>query len=205
MTKAGTDAYRGSFDFTFRDASLNARNAFAETKPPEQRRIYESVVGGPVGEGKQTSFLFTLERREEDLQAIVYAAGPSGIITDNVARPSRGTETSGSINHQLGKNTTLFVRVTTEVGNDRNQGVGGTTLAEAASNAHGDEEQVIIGARTTLTPRLLNEFRYLLGREMTSTASVNPGRRIVVLDAFTAGGAQADQSTSDTISTSSKT
>ena len=197
VTKAGSDAYHGSFDFTFRDARFNAKDAFAETRPPEQRRIYEGVVGGPLFDGKRTSFLVTIERRAEDLQAVVFAAGPDGPITANVSTPNRGTESSASLNHQFGKNHTVFVRFTSEVSNDRNQGVGGTTLPEAASDGHGDEEQVIVGARSVLSSRLLNEFRYLAGREMTSTLSVNPGRRIVVLDAFTGGGAQLDQNTSE--------
>ena len=58
------------------------------------------------------------------------------------------------MNHQQGKNHTLFVRVTSEVNNDLNQGVGGTTLPEAGRNDHGDEEQVIVGARSILTRRL---------------------------------------------------
>jgi outer membrane receptor protein involved in Fe transport len=197
VTKAGADAYHGSFDFTFRDAALNARDPFAPTTPPEQRRIYEGVLGGPVLDGKKNSFLVTIERREEDLQAIVYAATPTGLVNEIVPRPDRGTEVSASLNHLQGRSNTLFVRATAEVTNSRNQGVGGTTLAEAGTNDHGDEEQVIVGARTILTPHLLSEFRWLGGREITSTASVNPGRHIVVLDAFTGGGAQADQGTSE--------
>jgi hypothetical protein len=197
VTKAGTDAYHGSFDFTFRDAALNARDPFAPTTPPEQRRIYEGVLGGPVLDRTRNSFLFTVERREEDLQAIVYAASPTGLINEIVPRPDRSTEISASLNHQQGRSNTLFVRVTSEVNNNRNSGVGGTTLAEAGTNDHGDEEQVIVGARTILTPRVLSEFRWLGGREISSTASVNPGRHLVVLDAFADGGAQADQSTSE--------
>jgi outer membrane receptor protein involved in Fe transport len=197
ITKAGADAYEGSFNFTFRDAALNARDPFAPTKPPEQRRIYEGVFGGPVADGKHTSFLFTLERREEDLQSIVYAAGPSGTINGIVASPARGTQVSGSINHQQGDNHTLFARFTAEVNDTTNQGVGGTTLPQAGYNNHGDEEQVILGARSVLTPHLLNEFRILFGREITSTTSLLDQPKVVVLDAITSGGAQADQDTSE--------
>ncbi len=197
ITKAGADSYEGSFDFTFRDASLNARDPFALTKPPEQRRIYEGVAGGPVGDGKHTSFLFTLERRDEDLQSIVYAATPGGTVNAIVASPDRFTQLSASLNHQQGKNNTLFVRFTTEITDSLNQGVGGTTLPGAGSNGHGDEEQVIVGARSVLTPHTLSEFRVLVGREIGSTISLNPVPRIVVLDAFTGGGAQADQDTSE--------
>src|SRR3954468_5308933 len=115
VTKAGADAYHGSFDFTFRDADLNARDPFAPAMPPEQRRIYEGVFSGPIAGGKRNSFLFTVERREEDLQAIVFAAGPAGPINANVATPDRGTEMSASLNHQQGRSNTLFVRITTEV------------------------------------------------------------------------------------------
>ena len=89
ITKAGADKYSGSMDFTFRDAHLNARDPFAETRPPEQRRIYEGVLGGPVFDGKRTSFLFTLERREENLQSIVFAEGPAGLIQAIVPHPGQ--------------------------------------------------------------------------------------------------------------------
>ena len=192
ITKAGTDAYHGSFDFNFRDASLNARDVFAATKPPEQRRIYEGVFGGPIAGGEHTSFLVTAERRDEDLQSIVFAATPGGIVDAIVPRPTRGTELSASWNHMIGQQTVL-VRFTGETQSRRNQGVGGTTLPEAGSNNTADEEQVVVGHRWILGRHTLSEFRVLFGREVASTLSLNPGVRIVVPDAFTAGGAQADQ------------
>ena len=197
ITKAGTDRYSGSVDFTFRDAALNARDPFAETKPPEQRRIFEGVFGGPVGDGKRGSFLFTLERRDEDLQAVVVAAGPAGPINAVVAAPDRGVEVSASINHQVGKPHTIQVRFTAENSDTRNQGVGGVTLPEAGSNDSGDEAQIIVGGRSVLTAHLLNEFRVLAGREVGSSVSINAVPRIVVLDAFTGGSAQSDQRTTE--------
>jgi hypothetical protein len=195
ITKAGADHYSGSFDFTFRDAHLNARDPFAETRPPEQRRIYEGVLGGPVGDGKRTSFLVTLDRREENQQAIVFAEGLSGPIGAIVAQPDRGLELSASMTHQRGKHHTLSLRFTSESSTTRNQGVGGTTLPESGVDDRGNEAQVILGVRSVVTPRLLHEFRLLVGHETTSTVSRRSGSRIVVLDAFTAGGAQGDQST----------
>jgi hypothetical protein len=197
ITKAGTDKYSGSMDFTFRDAQLNARDAFADSRPPEQRRIYEAVLGGPVRDGKHTSFLFTLERSEENLQSIVFAAGPAGPVHAIVPAPDRGLELSASVNHQQGKRHTLSLRFTGEQSTTRNQGVGGTTLPEAGMDDRGQEAQVILGARSVLNGRLLNEFRFLIGHETGSTVSLHPGRRIVVLDAFTGGGAQADQSSTE--------
>jgi outer membrane receptor protein involved in Fe transport len=197
ITKAGADKFSGSMDLTFRDAHLNARDPFAETRPPEQRRIYEGVFGGPVFDGKHTSFLFTLDRSEENQQAIVVADGPAGPIHGIVPQPDRGLELSASLTHQKGKRHTLSLRFTNEADRTRNQGVGGTTLAESGVDERGHEAQIILGARSVLTGRLLNEFRLLVGHETGSTLSLHPGRHIVVLDAFTAGGAQADQSTTE--------
>jgi hypothetical protein len=197
ITKAGSDKYNGSMDVTFRDAHLNARDPFAETRPPEQRRIYEGVLGGPVFDGKHTSFLVTLDRSEENLQSIVFAEGPAGLINAVVPQPDRGLELSASIAHQLGQRHTLSLRLTNEATSTRNQGVGGTTLAESGVDSRGHEIQVVFGARSALTGRFLNEFRLLVGHETGSTVSLHPGRHIVVLDAFTAGGAQADQSTTE--------
>lgn len=197
VTKAGSDAYHGSIDFTFRDAHLNAREVFASTKPPEQRRIYEGVIGGPIAGGKHTSFLVTLERRDEDLQSVVYASGPSGLVDAVVPRPSRGTELSASWTHQAGASQTFTVRFTGEMQRRFNQGVGGTTLPEAGANSRADEEQIVFGHRWVLSRTALSEFRVLGGRDVGSTVSLMPGVKLIVADAFTGGGAQADQRTTE--------
>jgi outer membrane receptor protein involved in Fe transport len=197
ITKAGSDRYSGSMDLTFRDAHINARDPFAATRPPEQRRIYEGVLGGPVGDGKHTSFLLTLDRREENQQAIVFAEGPAGLIQAIVPQPDRGLEASGSISHQLGQRHTLSLRFTAEAANTRNQRVGGTTLVESGVDDRGHEAQIVFSARSILTGRLLNEYRLLVGSEGGTVVSLHSGPRIVVLDTFTGGGAQADQRTTE--------
>jgi hypothetical protein len=135
----------------------------------------------------------TVERSDEDLQSIVFAATPGGLVDAIVPRPTRGTEISASWNHQTAGQQTVFVRFTGESESQRNQGVGGTTLPEAGSNDYADEEQVVFGHRWILNRRALSELRVPVGREVESTVSLNSGVRIVVPDAFTAGGAQADQ------------
>src|SRR5260370_30668515 len=88
-TKPGSPEYHGTFNFIFRDAHLNARDPFALARPPEQRRIYEGIFTGPIRHSKKTSFLISASRKEEDLQSIVFAQGPSGSIRQNVPAPSR--------------------------------------------------------------------------------------------------------------------
>lgn len=54
ITKPGGAQYHGTFNFLFRDYHLNARDPFAVERPPEQRRIYEGNLIGPIGNGKKT-------------------------------------------------------------------------------------------------------------------------------------------------------
>lgn len=54
------------------------------------------------------------------------------------------------------------------------------------------EQEITFSQQTVLSPKLVNNFRLLLGVERQSAESVTRDRRIVVLDAFTGSGAQAD-------------
>src|SRR5262249_45282260 len=130
ITKPGSSAFHGTFNFLFRDSRLNARDPFALDKPPEQRRIFEGSFTGPLGHSKKTSFLVSANREEEDLQSIIYAEGANGPIHDTLASPSRNTELSASINHQIGENHIISVRGLYTDRTIRNQSAGGLNLPE---------------------------------------------------------------------------
>ena len=52
ITKPGLGGWRGHTNFGFRDESLNAKNAFAKEKGPEQMRRYMVNFQGPIAKGK---------------------------------------------------------------------------------------------------------------------------------------------------------
>jgi hypothetical protein len=191
-TKPGTPEYHGAFNFTFRDAHLNARDPFALTRPPEQRRIYEGVLTGPVRRSKKTSFLLSVNRSEEDLQSVVFAQGVNGAIRANVPAPARTLQVAAQISHSVSDTNTFSVRESFLQESTDNQGVGGTTLPEAGVNYRNMEQEVILSHTLVLSPKLINNFRILLGAERQSAESVTDAAKVVVLDAFTGGGAQAD-------------
>ncbi|MDT5294800.1 MAG: hypothetical protein QOJ76_1680, partial [Acidobacteriota bacterium] len=191
-TKPGTPEYHGAFNFTFRDAHLNARDPFALTRPPEQRRIYEGVLTGPVRHSKKTSFLLSANRSEEDLQSVVFAQGSGGDIRENVSAPARTLQVAAQISHSVSDTNTFSVRESFLQESTDNQGVGGTTLPEASVNYRNMEQEVTFSHTLVLSPKLINNFRILLGAERQSAASVTDAAKVVVLDAFTGGGAQAD-------------
>jgi hypothetical protein len=193
ITKPGSSEYHGTFNLVFRDYHLNARDPFALTRPPEQRRIFEGSLTGPLGDGNKTSFLISGNREEEDSQATVFALGPAGQIRQTAANPQRSTELGGSLNRQIGENNLISIRGIYTDRTIRNQGVGGFTLPEAGANFEDREDIIYFNHRGLFTKRLLNQFRFLVARQHTPVKSISPLPRIVVLGSFTGGGAQADR------------
>ncbi len=198
VTKAGATEYHGGFGFMFRDSHLDARNAFALKRPPEQRRIYEGTLTGPIGHGKKTSFFFSGNREEEDLQAVVFARTQAGIVSDNVATPQRQSEFSFRINHQTSEKTTFSIRFDFDQDSSGNTGVGGFNLPEVAANSTGGEHHIFFTLRQILSPKLINELTTRVGHEYSRTRSLQPGiPRLIVQDAFIGGGGQADRRTTE--------
>ncbi len=192
ITKTGTESYHGTVNFLFRDHHLNTRDAFAVTRPPERRRIFEGSLFGPLSGGKRSSFLLSGLRESEDLQAVVYARGPEGSIARNVATPQQNTLLSLRISHQLSDGQAIFWQVNTQDRWQNNAGVGGTVLPEAGTRIRLREDEFVLNHRAVITPKLLSQFRILLGRYSSPTHSNVDAPRVVVSDAFTGGGAQAD-------------
>src|ERR1700682_2709575 len=193
ITKPGSSEYHGTFNFVFRDYHLNARDPFALIRPPQQRRIYEGSLTGPLGGVKKTSFLISVNREEQNPKAVVFARGLSGDIRQTVPAPQRNTELGGSVNRQIGENQLISVRGVYTDRTVRNQGVGGLALPEAGANFEDREDIIYFNHSGSLTKSLLNQFRLLVAREYASVESVSSSPKIVVLGAFTGGGAQADR------------
>jgi outer membrane receptor protein involved in Fe transport len=197
LTKPGSQEYHGDGNIILRDSRFNSRNAFASTKPPEQRRIFEGFFGGPVGTGGKTSFMLSANDQAEDQQAVVFALGISALgvpepIRDTLPQPNRQALVAGSITHLFGAANTISIRPNYEYESRQNRGVGGTTLATAGTNFTHHEQQITYTQQTILRPSLVNQFQVLVGHEREPTTSASAAQGIVVAGAFTGGGAQGD-------------
>ncbi|OLB63121.1 MAG: hypothetical protein AUI11_02705 [Acidobacteria bacterium 13_2_20CM_2_66_4] len=192
LTRPGSQDYHGEANIIFRDAALNARNAFAPTRPPERRRIVEGMLGGPFGGAGRTSFLLSGHDEMEDQQAVVFAIGPSGEVHDVAPQPNRQSLLAFSITRQRSERITFSIRPNLEYESDRNRGVGGTTLASAGTNFEHNEQQITYTQQTIVRPTLLHQVQLLVGHEREPYASASPARGLVVSGAFTGGGGQVD-------------
>ncbi len=193
ITKPGSQHYSGTGSIVFRDASLDAKNAFAVVKPPERRRILDAFLGGPVRRSENTAFTLALKHDSEDTQSVVLATDPSGLVQANVANPYREAIASGTLTHQRGKANTIVLSASYDDEVQRNQGVGGVTLPSAGLSWHSIEQNTTYNQLTVIRPTVLNQIRILFGNEYETWESNTTAPKVIVLDAFTGGGAQADR------------
>jgi carboxypeptidase family protein len=191
-TKGGTPEVHGSMNFMFRDSLFDASNPFATVKPSEQRHYYEGSLTGPLGKSKKTTFLLSLDRDEDDQEAIVVAAGVRGSINENVPNPTRHFFGSGRVFRDLGKGDLFWIGYSYERKTVMNQGVGGTVLPEAGTNLKFQEHEINVSYLHVFSQKWLNQLRFLVGHFDTPTTGQNSNAQIVVSGAFTGGGAQAD-------------
>ena len=192
IIKPDSPVYHGTFNFLFRDSRLDARNPFAAIRPPEQKRIYEGSLLGPLGHNKKNSFLISVDREEQDLQAVIFAIRPQGLLQQTAPNPQRSTEISASLTHQFTANHLATIRYNVDDSSVENQGVGGFVLPEAAVDARDREDELYYNDSLVISPRLLNQFRVVFGRDHAPTTSISEAPSIVVPGAFTGGGAQSD-------------
>jgi Carboxypeptidase regulatory-like domain/TonB dependent receptor-like, beta-barrel len=192
ITKDAGAAYHGALNFMFRDSYLNARDPFALTRAPEQRRIWEGALSGPVGHSKNTSFLLSGARQEDDLQAVIFARGLEGPIQTTAASPRGLTQTAARISHQFSTNHAAFWQYNDREYSGHDLGIGGLVLPDAGTNPDDWEREIVYNDRLTLSPHWINQFQILVGREHEGMHGVNSAPSVVVQGAFTGGGAQVD-------------
>jgi len=192
VTKGGTSDFHGTVNFLFRDSVFDTRNTFATQKPPEQRQFYEGSLTGPIGHGKKTTFLLSLDQDFDDTQAIVNAQGVNGPIRENVAAPIHHFFGSGRIFHDFKSGDQFWIGYSYEHQSFTNQNVGGTTLPEAGYSSTPQEHEVNVSYRHLISPKWVNQLRFLVGYNDQPTRSANPAPQIIVSGAFTGGGAQAN-------------
>src|ERR1019366_2100101 len=191
-TKGGTPKFHGSGTFLYRNSVFDATNAFAVTKPPENRLYLEGSVTGPLTRSKKTTFLAALDWDKDDQQAIVVAEGPNGEINENVPHPTNHYFLSGRVFHDYGLGNQFWVGYSYEHQMVENQGVGGTVLPEAGTNSLFFEHEINVGHVYVASPKLVNQLHFLVGHFDRQTRSINEAPKVMVSGAFTGGGAQAD-------------
>ena len=192
MTKPGTPEFHGELNFGYRDSVTDAANYFALTRPQEQKKNYEGSLTGPLGRRTGTTFLVSGTRQEDDLESIVHAIGPNGLISENVPTPTRDTEVAVRASKDFTQNNRASIQYNVTDLITRNQGVGGVVEAQTGVNTQTREDDIIFNDRQIISPVLLNQLQIFLEKDHNPARSVLNAPKIIIDGSSTSGGAQAD-------------
>lgn len=191
ITKAGGSRWGGSLAFRFNDETLNARQAFAASRRPSQLRSFDGFVNGPVIRNKTSLTAFAFGNSSYDTQTIV-AALPGGPLNETAQRTSDFLYTSVKVVHNLSKTHSLNAAFNHNRNRAGNLGVGGFNLPSRAFDSEISTSQGRVGVSGYVGDNFLHEFRLQFTDETASRTPLSDEPAVVVLDAFSGGGAGVD-------------
>jgi hypothetical protein len=187
-TKPGLNAWHGTLNFGFRDESLNARNAFAPVRGPEQNRRIGFSLDGPLWPKHTSLFLSADGLSAYDAKTIV-AALPEGNLNDISRRPTRTLNLSARVEHALTKAHTLHAEYQRNANRLNGLGVGDFDLPERAYLSDQTEHILRFSDTGMLSKRLVNELRFQARWNELGMRSASDDPAVLVLNAFNRGGA----------------
>ena len=114
--RGGTGAYHGSYGFSFRDESLNARNALSRNKPPYQQRRFSINTSGPVIRNRLTLEM-ELDQSQRDNAGTINAVTLQGPSRFGFTRPEISREVSTGGTYQIRQRQSVDFSVDYEIRN----------------------------------------------------------------------------------------
>ncbi len=189
FTKPGINGWHGSVNFGFRDEALNARNAFAPFRGAEQDRRYGLDFSGPLWKN-HTDISGSVDGMNSYDTKTIFAALPTGRIADLIRRPSQRLNLQTRIEHALNKTHTLRGEYQRNANAQENLGVGNFDLADRAFTSDSTEHIFRLSDSGAMGKKIFNELRFQTTWRDVGIRSLSNAQTIVVLDAFTRGGAQ---------------
>ena len=188
-TKPGINSWHGSFNFGFRDESLNARQAFAGFRGPEQQRRFGLSLDGPLWKNHTSLFLNADGSLFYDAKTIV-ATLPTGEFSDLAYRPSRRLNVDARVEHAVNKTHTARFQFQRNAVLQNNLGAGDFDLAARGYSQNQTEYIARAADSGVFGKKLFNEIRLQTRWTDLTSRSNTLSRTILVPGAFNDGSAQ---------------
>jgi Carboxypeptidase regulatory-like domain len=188
-TRPGGGPLRGSVDFTFRDESLNARNAFAPREAAEQQHNGTFTVNGTLIKDR-TGFSFTTNGVHAYDSKTLNAALPGRNLAGSVRRPTERANFSSRVDHVLTKSHALRASYSRTGATSGNLGVGDFDLPSRAYSRETTEDLFRLTVSGPVGRNFYNETRFQSRHQTSLSESLTDTPALIVLDAFNTGGAQ---------------
>jgi len=188
ITKPGMGEWRGGSNFGFRDESLNAKNAFADEKGPEQMRRYMVNFSGPIVKGRTGLSLSFDGNSSYDSRTIV-AQSPTGAALNSLAvAPTDAMNFSARVEHLLSGTAQLRAEYSRRQNERSNLGVGDFDLPERAYAIDMNTDTFRLRTTGVIGKKVFSEFRIDFNSSTNATLPGSIEPTIRVNEAFTAGG-----------------
>ncbi len=189
ITRPNVVEWNGNASLNYRGDEMNARNAFATSETPEQNRQFNVGLRGPIVKGK-TSLRLNVDGRRDQQSDTITALDESGNpMGDVVFRPSEQTNVTAGLEHALTRNQTLRLEYRRGDSSTENLGVGGFNLPERGYDRSSGNHQVRAQVQGLIGRTTLNELRLQFSQQNSTSISLSNEPAIIVLDAFSEGGA----------------
>ena len=190
VTQPGLDRWRTGLNAGFRNDALTARYAYARTSSEQVRRAGLSM-DGPLWRNHTSLSLAIDGLSLSDAQTIL-ASMPSGQFSGVARRPTDRTNFAVEVQHALTKAHTLRGELVRNATGLDNLGVGGSSLPDRAYSSDQTGYTLRVSDSGSLGKRLFNEMRLqtVWSDQRAWSATAQPA--VIVLDAFSGGGAQVD-------------
>ena len=208
ITRPGADQWNGSLGFGFRNSALDARNAFAKTKPALDQKRNTFTLGGPLIP-KRLDFFLSAEYTPTAGDGFAVATTLNGPYTANVPASYENRSLffrSGLLINKwntlnLGYNLRGSDYANLEFVQRFGGGFGGSfgavggggganfMLPERASNSESGDHALTFAETFLINARMILESRLRLQRNRSVSAGATPNAPAIdVLDAFYGGG-----------------
>jgi outer membrane receptor for ferrienterochelin and colicin len=199
ITRPNVRQWDGNGSMNYKSDAMNARNAFSNSETPEQIRTFNFGARGPIVMGKTSLRLGVDGRRNNESDTIVAVNEQGARLGDFVRRPSEQTNFTVGIESAVNNNQTFRTEVRRGENSSSNNGVGGFNLPERGFERSGSSIQVRTPLQGLVGKSRLNEIRLQFFRNENEITSLSSAPSIIVLDAFSKGGAgQASTSSNRT-------
>lgn len=188
ITKPGLGNWRGRSNFAFRDESLNATQAFASEKGPEQMKRYAVSIQGPIIKGKTGLSLNFDGNTSYDSRTIV-AESPTGEVAGLAVVPNDALNFSARLEHRMGDTAQLRAEYSRRQNDRSNQGVGDFDLPERAYATDSNTDTFRLRTTQVIGKKVFSELKFEINNSVNTTLPGSILPTIRVNDAFTNGGA----------------
>jgi TonB dependent receptor len=186
FTKVGKQQFTGSIAYIFNDESLNARNAFSNSRLPEQSRVSDFFLLGPVKENS-SAFFISYSGKTKIIKENIIARLPNNQVVSSTTSKTSVSDYFVDLTQNLKNNHIVKINYLFESSNSRDLGIGSFNLSERGFSLSGKYHRFEVSESGYFGNRFLNDFRFEFINNDTNTIPNTNQRTVIVLDAFSKG------------------